>query len=316
MSGDPRHVSVPPDRATTFFALGYNAAMLSPATVQSFWNEIEKIARVSKTLAREGVEEVVERVAPSWSKRFKDTLEKLRTPGGGAVPAELRKKNLYGKGPQPAATWEKGYVPSRAQIAEFGSAMPRGSVAEALNRVQSGTAKAASVRVAFIEEMKKIAELGFSADEKRVARAVAGAMVGGASTNILFAPITAGLMMAWGAKPAVSFMVANTLKGMTIGALGGALYEGGKKKQAAAWGQDVGRTHGWGTTSSGWSTRYRSAGMENPKPAAKAVVNLSGTQNKNKTRGLGKHMPDATGEANNQRALRRGLSNITTPKTV
>jgi len=58
------------------------------------------------------------------------------------------------------------------------------------------------------------------------------------------------------------------------------------EKIALAWGTNVGRNWGLGNSSSGWATTFESAGVKAQKSAV-----------------------------NNQRALRRGLSNITTPHT-
>lgn len=82
-------------------------------------------------------------------------------------------------------------------------------------------------------------------------------------------------------------------------------------KHAAAWGVNVGKSYGRGSAKGGWSTKFRSAGVENPKPVSKALPNLPGAKLpavKNQP------MPKQVAEANNQVTLRRGLSNIELPE--
>jgi hypothetical protein len=114
------------------------------------------------------------------------------------------------------------------------------------------------VLTSFRAEIEKIGEAIDT--EAMVARAVVSASLGGAAANILMAPITAAVMYQWGTRAAAAFAAANTVKGMAIGGIGGAL-TGGKKKEAAAWGENVMPAYGAARPSGGFVTKFRSAGM-------------------------------------------------------
>jgi hypothetical protein len=166
----------------------------------------------------------------------------------------------------------------------------------------------AAILQACTDELAKIA---FEVNKRRLAQAGTGAALGGLTTAAMYSPVSAMVAKKYGPAASAVFTALNTLRGAAVGGIvGGTLPAGSKVKKAAAWGQNVGRTHGWGTTSSGFATTFRSAGMQNPKPSTRAMPKLPGARVGGG--GLGA-MPKPTGERNNQRALRRGLSNVETP---
>jgi hypothetical protein len=86
------------------------------------------------------------------------------------------------------------------------------------------------------------------------------------------------------------------------------------KKTAAVgstWGKNLGKTWGRSSNKAGWATKYRSAGMTNPKPSTRKMPRMAGSRTLPGS--LGK-MPKPVAEANNQVTLRRSLSNIETPE--
>ena len=109
---------------------------------------------------------------------------------------------------------------------------------------------------AFVNELEKIAEA-----ESTAAKAIVGAAMGGAATNILMSPIAAAILYKFGPQAAAGFVAANTLKGMAVGGIGGAMLN----KKAAAYGEGSTRTSGWSSKAGGWATEYRSAGMRSQK---------------------------------------------------
>lgn len=82
-------------------------------------------------------------------------------------------------------------------------------------------------------------------------------------------------------------------------------------EKIAAWGLNLGKTWGRSSTKGGLSTRYRSAGMSNPKPATTKMPRLPGSRTLPGKLGA---MPKPVAEANNQVTLRRNLSNVQTPE--
>lgn len=79
----------------------------------------------------------------------------------------------------------------------------------------------------------------------------------------------------------------------------------------SSFGLNVGRSWGRSSSSAGFSTKFRSAGTANPIPRPRAVPKLPGSNLKGMK---AQPLPKPVGEANNQRGLRRGLSNIELPK--
>ena len=82
-------------------------------------------------------------------------------------------------------------------------------------------------------------------------------------------------------------------------------------RKTAAWGKNVGRSWGRSSTKGGWATKYRSAGMSNPKPSTKKMPRMPGSRTLKGSLGA---MPKPVAETNNQVTLRRGLSNIELPE--
>jgi hypothetical protein len=79
------------------------------------------------------------------------------------------------------------------------------------------------------------------------------------------------------------------------------------EKISSTFGKNLGKTYGRTSAKAGWSTGFRSAGVQTTKPPR--VPQLPGTK---RIKGVGGLTPKSRGEVNNTVELRRGLSNIET----